>query len=207
MSPARRLIILAGFTLMVAGIVLLLSQEEEIFVALSVLGFVVVVAAVPRLQRERDEAGAVPATGVQPAAEVEPATDAQPPTEPGIELPPGNATVVPSEPTLEHAAVEDSEASEHEQEPQPEPAAPPPAAVEPAPAATPVPAPASPELAEPAPSFPAPKRPGTWQPPSPPANRQAATGPGGLSARNVAVAGTAAGAAGALLWAWRRARR
>jgi FtsH-binding integral membrane protein len=46
-SPARRLIILAGFTLMVAGIVLLLSQEEEVFVALSVLGFVVVVAAVP----------------------------------------------------------------------------------------------------------------------------------------------------------------
>jgi len=194
-SPARRLIILAGFTLMVAGIVLLLSQEEEVFVALSVLGFVVVVAAVPRLSREPSDAG----WG---------GTADEPPAEAGFEPPTDNVTVVPGGPTLEHAAVADPKAPD-DQEPQPEPAAAPPGALEPAPPAPLVAAPAPPKLAEPAPAppFPAPERWGTWQPPSPPADGQAAAGPAGLSARKVAAAGAAAGAAGALLLAWRRARR
>ena len=206
MSPARRLFVLAGFTLMVAGIVLLLSQEEEIFVALSVLGFVVVVAAVPRL--ERGEAGAAPATSVQPAPAVEPPTGTQPPT--------GDVTVVSGEPTLEHPAVADPEAFGDGQEPRPEPSEPPAPAPEPEPAEpvpaekTPEPAPAEPEsepaepeLAEPAPAFPAPERWGSWRPP---ADAQGAPGSARPRARTVAVAGAAVTAAAAL-WAWRRARR
>jgi len=201
-SPARRLIILAGFTLMVAGIVLLLSQEEEVFVALSVLGFVVVVAAVPRL--ERGGAGAAPATGVQPAAAVEPPT--------GTDSSTGDVTVVSGEPTLEHPAVADSEAFGDGQEPRPELSEPPAPAPEPEPdepvpaETTPEPAPAEPEPAEPAepaPAFPAPERWGSWRPP---ADAPGATGSARPRARTVAVAGAAVTAAAAL-WAWRRARR
>jgi len=185
-SSARRLIVLLGFTLMVAGVLLLVTQEEEIFVALSVLGFVVVVAAVPRLKRERSEAGDEPATGIQPTT--------------------GNVTVVPSEPTLEHPAAADPETSREEHEP--EPAPPPPAALEPAPPAPPVPTatPPEPEERAPAPSFRRPERWDAGQASSPSASGRARTGPPRPSARTAAVAGTAAGA-GALLWAWRRGRR
>ena len=198
MSSARRLIVLLGFTLMVAGVLLLVTQEEEIFVALSVLGFVVVVAAVPRLRRERSEAGDEPATGVQPGAGAEPATGIQPTT--------GNVTVVPSEPTLEHPAAADPETSREEHEP--EPAPPPPAALEPAPPAPPVPTATAPEPEEraAAPSFRRPERWDLGQASSPSASGRARTGPPRPSARTAAVAGTAAGA-GALLWAWRRGRR
>lgn len=53
MSWTRRILILVAFAVMLGGVALMVTQQDELWLALSLAGFVLVLAAVPSLQRER----------------------------------------------------------------------------------------------------------------------------------------------------------
>lgn len=63
MSWTRRFLVLVAFALMLAGVALMVTQKEELYLGLSVAGFALVLAAVPGLPREPvgDEVLAEPA--------------------------------------------------------------------------------------------------------------------------------------------------
>ena len=177
MSWTRRLLVTCAFALMLVGVALMIIQEDELFLALSLAGFALVLVAVPSLPREAE-----PGAGVgRPAApEAEPGAAEPESAEPA---PPGPAAAAPAGPEpAEPEPAEGSAGGGGELLPAPPSAAPPAAAA----------------LAyEPA------ARAGAAQP-EPPGGGE----PGGrlsdLSARDLALAGAAAGAA---LWLWRRVRR
>jgi outer membrane biosynthesis protein TonB len=178
-SWTRRLLVTCAFALMIVGVALMIIQEDELFLALSLAGFALVLAAVPSLPREA-ESGA--GEGLPPAPEAGPVAAEPESAEPP---PPGPAAAVPAGPEPEPVEPEPTKGSaEDRDEPLPAPAA---AAAPPAAAQAPEP-PA--RAAAAAPGHPVGGEPG---------------GPlGARSARDLALVGAAAGAA---LWLWRRVRR
>jgi outer membrane biosynthesis protein TonB len=182
-SWTRRLLVTCAFALMIAGVALMVTQEDELFLALSLAGFALVLVAVPSLPREAERVEQGPAAAAPPAPEATPRR-AEPEAAPAEAEP-----VAPSEAVAPAEPVAPSG---------PEPVAAEAAVPEPTEPAVPT-APIAPEPAEP----PAGRG---GEPVSAPA---AAAGERGgrlteLSARDFALAGAAAGAA---LWLWRRVRR
>lgn len=55
MSWARRGLVVLAFAMMIAGVALLVTQESELFLILSVAGFALVLVAVPSLPREAEQ--------------------------------------------------------------------------------------------------------------------------------------------------------
>lgn len=183
MSWTRRLLVACAFALMLAGVALMVIEEDELFLALSLGGFVLVLVAVPSLphDEETEEPGARAAESGP--AELMPAPQEAEPPERAAPAP--AAVTAAPDPTASGPAV-------------PEPDAPDPAPPEPI-----APEPAAPEPIAPEPAAPEPIAPGRAAPEFPPGGE-----PGGrlrdLSPRGIALAGAAAGAA---LWLWRRATR
>lgn len=176
MSWTRRVLVTCAFALMLAGVVLMVTQKEELFLALSVVGFALVLVAVPSLPKEA--AGEDRAPGVAPPPRTEPPA--------AVTEPPGTeAVTVP--------ASDETEPGGREAEPEPV-------------------APAGPRAEVPPPGGAAGAGTVAAQPPPPPGAAASAApaeyerggGTTELSARNVAIAGAAAGV---VVWLWRRVRR
>ena len=70
MSWTRRILVLLAFALMVGGVALMITQREELYLAASMAGFVLMLAAVPSLPRQR--AGAAEAVPHRQAGAPEP---------------------------------------------------------------------------------------------------------------------------------------